>query len=166
MQNIKLRPQHRNGGGVLPFLLICTLTLLLISARPTSAEFHCQIGEWWNGTCVTCTTCVEVVLRTCQPHKDTICGSFEDIKINLMQVRKRLLQRRIDHVSFNNWLNIVTLFNQLLGPSAAGRRDDGIYGRGRVLGVVGNIVGSGSRDLGGVCLCRPLFDPSAQAAME
>lgn len=90
-----MRCRARNGvflpGGGSAFLL-CTLPLELLllllfsSAAPTNAEFHCQVGEWWNGTCVSCTKCTNVVLRTCQPHKDTICGTFDDIKIDLFQV--------------------------------------------------------------------------------
>lgn len=72
-------------------MMIAVVPLLLLSLAASSArgEFHCQTGvEWWNGTCVACTKCEEVVLRTCQPHKDAICGSYRDIKINVMQVSK------------------------------------------------------------------------------
>lgn len=46
----------------------------------------CDPTEWWNShldTCIRCTECEEVVLRTCQPHTDTICGSFDDLGLDL-----------------------------------------------------------------------------------
>lgn len=71
-------------------LLLCATSTVILFGATANAEFHCQPDEWWNasGICVTCTRCPELVLRTCQPHKDTVCGGFEDIEINLIQVRE------------------------------------------------------------------------------
>lgn len=78
---------HNNMIKMLRCPLMMLPIVLFFCCAPVKGDFHCQTGiEWWNGTCVPCTKCAEVVLRTCQPHKDTICGSFQDIKINVIQV--------------------------------------------------------------------------------
>ncbi|GAB0100872.1 Tumor necrosis factor receptor superfamily member wengen [Sergentomyia squamirostris] len=45
----------------------------------------CEKGSWWDSVenqCVRCTQCQEATLRTCQPHTDAICGTFQDLGLD------------------------------------------------------------------------------------
>lgn len=56
-----------------------------------SIEAFCDKHHWWQeqlGACIPCTVCEDgreqsIVLRPCQQHSDTICGTLEDVEVEL-----------------------------------------------------------------------------------
>lgn len=100
-----------SSGRMICVVVLSALFFVVQICEPVNGEFHCHSGEWWNasGICTTCTKCPEVVLRTCQPHKDTVCGSFNDIHIQ-MNLRPQevedegTIHPQIDH--FWKWFEI------------------------------------------------------------
>lgn len=60
----------------------CVLILLLAYAGITEA--FCPKYHWWDqnrDSCIKCTDCGDnlIVLRPCQGHLDTVCGTFKDL---------------------------------------------------------------------------------------
>ncbi|XP_059614450.1 tumor necrosis factor receptor superfamily member wengen [Phlebotomus argentipes] len=50
-----------------------------------AATGPCEKGSWWHSAenrCIVCTQCEEATLRMCQPHTDTVCGTFQDLGID------------------------------------------------------------------------------------
>uniref|UniRef100_A0A1B0CSY5 TNFR-Cys domain-containing protein n=2 Tax=Lutzomyia longipalpis TaxID=7200 RepID=A0A1B0CSY5_LUTLO len=67
----------------LRYPLFLVLLCHILSARGTTGP--CEKGSWWNSAedrCIKCTQCIEATLRTCQPHTDTICGTFQDLGLD------------------------------------------------------------------------------------
>lgn len=65
-------------------VLYCSLLLLTIDLT----DAFCSEHFWWDqvhDTCIDCTICDEqsIVLRPCQPHQDTICGTLSDLELEL-----------------------------------------------------------------------------------
>lgn len=64
------------------------LAYLALALLVTSINCHrppCLEESWWDETtdsCIPCTICDEqsIVLRPCQPHKDVICGTLNDLE--------------------------------------------------------------------------------------
>lgn len=68
-------------------LLVLSTTCTLCAASP------CQSHSWWDSVkdrCIPCTECQGqlIVLRPCQLHRDTICGSIYDLEIDWMVLAK------------------------------------------------------------------------------
>lgn len=66
--------------------LVCTILGFLVSSS-FCHKSPCLDTFWLNihDTCIKCTECDEqlIVLRPCQPHKDTVCGTFNDLERDL-----------------------------------------------------------------------------------
>ena len=70
-----------------------TALLLLSSACSLCAASPCDAQSWWDpikDQCITCTVCEGdlIPLRPCQLHRDTICGSIYDLKIDWVVLAK------------------------------------------------------------------------------
>lgn len=65
--------------------------VILFATDIQSIEAFCDEHHWWQeqfGACIPCTVCEDgrqqsIVLRPCQPHSDTICGTLEDVEVEL-----------------------------------------------------------------------------------
>lgn len=66
--------------------LVCTILGFLV-ASSFCHKSPCLDTYWLNihDTCIKCTECDDqlIVLRPCQPHKDTVCGTFNDLERDL-----------------------------------------------------------------------------------
>lgn len=64
------------------YLLILLTSVQLIDA-------FCDEHHWWQeqiGECIPCTVCdasQSIVLRPCQKHSDTVCGTLDDVELEL-----------------------------------------------------------------------------------
>lgn len=64
------------------YLLITLTSVQLIDA-------YCDPHHWWQqelGKCIPCSVCdasQSIVLRPCQAHLDTVCGTLEDLEFEL-----------------------------------------------------------------------------------
>lgn len=75
------------SSASLKFLIY--LVILLTGIQ--SIEAFCDEQHWWQeqfGACIPCTVCEDgrqqsIVLRPCQPHSDTICGTLDDVEVEL-----------------------------------------------------------------------------------
>ncbi|XP_036319025.1 uncharacterized protein LOC118733639 [Rhagoletis pomonella] len=68
-------------------LLVLTTLCSFCAASP------CDLHSWWDplkDKCITCTVCEGdlIPLRPCQLHRDTICGSIYDLKIDWVVLAK------------------------------------------------------------------------------
>lgn len=77
------------------FTTAAALAALLVfcSACSLCAASPCDGQSWWNpneNKCITCTVCEGdlIPLRPCQLHRDTICGSIYDLKIDWLVLAK------------------------------------------------------------------------------
>lgn len=65
--------------------------LVIVLTGIQSIEAFCDEHHWWQeqfGACIPCTVCEDgrqqsIVLRPCQPHSDTICGTLDDVEVEL-----------------------------------------------------------------------------------
>lgn len=65
--------------------------LIILLTGIQSIEAFCDEHHWWQeqfGACIPCTVCEDgrqqsIVLRPCQPHSDTICGTLDDVEVEL-----------------------------------------------------------------------------------
>lgn len=70
-------------------LLLVLLSLVQISV----ASLPCKQHEWWDpkqDSCIKCSKCDEqmIVIRPCQPHLDTTCGTINDLEIDWSWFKK------------------------------------------------------------------------------
>lgn len=69
------------------FKFLIHLLILLTGVQLIDA--FCDQHHWWQeqlGECIPCTRCDEsqsIVLRPCQPHSDTVCGTLDDVEVEL-----------------------------------------------------------------------------------
>ncbi|KAG4065448.1 hypothetical protein HA402_003263 [Bradysia odoriphaga] len=71
-----------------PLTTFINLAYLSLALLVTSINCHrppCLEQSWWDektDSCIPCTICDEqsIVLRPCQPHKDVICGTLNDLE--------------------------------------------------------------------------------------
>lgn len=71
-----------------PLTTYINLAYLSLALLVTSINCHrppCLDQSWWDertDSCIECTICDEqsIVLRPCQPHKDTFCGTLNDLE--------------------------------------------------------------------------------------
>lgn len=86
MYGKSLRSAHeRNSFNC---VLIIFLTYISIS------EAFCPKNHWWDqnrDSCIACTTCEgnSIVLRPCQGHLDTVCGTFKDLDYDFRAYAQR-----------------------------------------------------------------------------
>lgn len=65
----------------------------------------CDKHQWWQeqrSECVSCTVCDDqklIVLRPCQPHSDTVCGTLEEIATDLEFLKAAAVAAEHKHVS-------------------------------------------------------------------
>lgn len=67
--------------------IVCSLILLLSSVVTLADEF-CPEHFWWDHErdgCIRCTVCNDqsIVLRSCQPHQDVVCGTLSDLEYDI-----------------------------------------------------------------------------------
>lgn len=67
--------------------ILCSFILLLSSVAALADEF-CPVHYWWDherDDCIRCTVCDDqsIVLRSCQPHQDVVCGTLSDLEYDL-----------------------------------------------------------------------------------
>lgn len=67
---------------IVSIVFILTTALLIDSIGAI-----CPESNWWDQTrdsCIPCTTCEDqsIVLRPCQLHQDTLCGTLQDLEID------------------------------------------------------------------------------------
>ncbi|XP_055841286.1 tumor necrosis factor receptor superfamily member wengen [Episyrphus balteatus] len=97
----KIMLQHTsNGGGgrrvtsVPATAYLAAVVVIFLTTTCSSCEGSpCQSFQWWDpfqDKCIPCTECSgqKIVLRPCQLHRDTICGSIYDLEIDWMLLAK------------------------------------------------------------------------------
>lgn len=90
--------------STIPIVHINIITYFLF----TLCDAYCPQRFWWDQTkdsCIECSICDEntIVLRPCQPHKDTVCGTLNDIEFEfdwLQAAQKQVAVPDWKHVSF------------------------------------------------------------------
>lgn len=66
----------------------------------------CDEHHWWQeqiGECIPCTVCdvsQSIVLRPCQKHSDTVCGTLDDVELELDWLKAAAVAAQHKHVSF------------------------------------------------------------------
>lgn len=86
-------------------LLMLLLLVLAFGGRATAGD-TCARRQWFSAVldaCVPCTPCSapdrSIVLRPCQPHQDTVCGTLNDLQFewNLLQTQQQPPQQPPQH---------------------------------------------------------------------
>lgn len=119
-------------GFLLGIHCFCPFSFQIMYSRPTPSAYvnpilfslilltvelvdaFCPQHYWWHqdrNACIECTACDEnsIVLRPCQPHQDTICGTLDDLELEIdWLAAHRAQQVRITLVRFD-W----TLLNEI-----------------------------------------------------
>lgn len=67
--------------SMMPIVLLLSLVQVSLSSAP------CHPHEYWDNQdalCIPCSKCDQqsVVIRPCQQHLDTVCGSFNDLEVD------------------------------------------------------------------------------------
>lgn len=63
--------------------------LLILLTGVQSIDAFCDEHQWWQeqlNECIPCTVCdssKSIVLRPCQKHSDTVCGTLDDVELEL-----------------------------------------------------------------------------------
>lgn len=63
--------------------------LLIVLAGVQLIDAFCDEHHWWQqelNKCIPCTRCDDsqlIVLRPCQKHSDTVCGTLDDVELEL-----------------------------------------------------------------------------------
>lgn len=77
-----LSPTSSSASKLIIYLVILLTGVQLIDA-------FCADHHWWQeqlDQCIPCTVCdasKSIVLRPCQKHSDTVCGTLEDVELEL-----------------------------------------------------------------------------------
>lgn len=67
--------------------------LLILLSGVQLIDAFCDEHHWWQeelNECIPCTVCdarQSIVLRPCQKHSDTVCGTFDDVEVELDWLR-------------------------------------------------------------------------------
>lgn len=69
----------------------------------------CSNKFWWDSesdSCIECTECDDqmIILRPCQPHKDTVCGTINDLDFDWSWLTRTEQQEN------QNWKEVSLLF--------------------------------------------------------
>lgn len=80
---------HINSSSSFPHLHLIGTAATVFALFISSALSHrepCPEKYWLNASvcseCSVCTAQSAIVLRPCQPHKDTVCGTIDDLEID------------------------------------------------------------------------------------
>lgn len=93
------------------YLLILLTSVQLIDA-------FCDEHHWWQlqlNECIPCTVCASsesIVLRPCQLHADTVCGTLEDLEIELDWFKAAAIAGEQKYVSINLHFSIQEYLEQ------------------------------------------------------
>ncbi|XP_065365140.1 tumor necrosis factor receptor superfamily member wengen [Calliphora vicina] len=81
-------------GGLRPSAAAACVTLLILTTTCSLCSASlCESQSWWDpykDKCIACTVCQGdmIPLRPCQMHRDTVCGSIYDLKIDWVVLSK------------------------------------------------------------------------------
>lgn len=80
-------------GGLRPSTAACVTLLILTTTCSFCSASLCESQSWWDpykDKCIPCTMCQGdmIPLRPCQMHRDTVCGSIYDLKIDWVVLSK------------------------------------------------------------------------------
>lgn len=83
VQTMSLWPSLSIGYNNIGYFVIVLSTAVLFD----TAAAYCPERSWWDQSadaCVPCTLCEDqtIVLRPCQLHIDTVCGTLQDLEID------------------------------------------------------------------------------------
>lgn len=81
------------NGGLRPSTAACVTLLILTTTCSLCSASLCESQSWWDAykdKCIPCTVCQGdmIPLRPCQMHRDTVCGSIYDLKIDWVVLSK------------------------------------------------------------------------------
>ncbi|KAI8127892.1 hypothetical protein FF38_07837 [Lucilia cuprina] len=81
------------GGCLRPSTAACVTLLILTTTCSLCSASLCESQSWWDpykDKCIPCTVCQGdmIPLRPCQMHRDTVCGSIYDLKIDWVVLSK------------------------------------------------------------------------------
>lgn len=78
--------------------------LLILLTGVQLIDAFCADHQWFNGNeCVSCTRCDDsqfFVLRPCQKHTDTVCGTLDDVELELDWLKAAAIAAEHKQVSF------------------------------------------------------------------
>lgn len=98
--------------------IFCSVILLLSSVAALADEF-CPVHYWWDherDDCIRCTVCDDqsIVLRSCQPHQDVVCGTLSDLEYDLNWLtaigepkQQRVSTAHLSHIKCNSFTMII-----------------------------------------------------------
>lgn len=81
--------------------------LITLSSCVQLIDAYCNDHHWWQeqlGKCTPCTVCDKsqsIVLRPCQLHSDTVCGTLDDLELELNWLKSAAVAVEQKRVSFN-----------------------------------------------------------------
>lgn len=107
--------RHSNYVAILQTSLVVLLATCCLPAcasanrpaiyrRPTAI---CPSSHWLNSAldaCEPCTECVDersIVLRPCQPHRDTVCGTLNDLEFEWSWMAPPVLDASVNQDDWN-----------------------------------------------------------------
>lgn len=129
--------RHQRTHLLLYVLLILTGYCQLIDAV-------CDEHHWWQqqlNECIPCTVCdasQSIVLRPCQLHSDTVCGTLDDIEFDLNILRAAAAARAVEdeqvsiqtlHFMWPNQVKVHTLWRIYLDLHVSGAKNIGCLAR-------------------------------------
>lgn len=80
--------------------------LLILLTGVQLIDAFCDEHQWWQeqlGQCIPCTVCDKsesIVLRPCQPHSDTVCGTLDDVEVELDWLKAAAVAAEHKQVSY------------------------------------------------------------------
>lgn len=79
--------------GLKPSTAACVTILILTTTCSLCSASLCEPQSWWDSykdKCIPCTVCQGdmLPLRPCEMHRDTVCGSIYDLKIDWVVLSK------------------------------------------------------------------------------
>lgn len=102
--------------------------LLILLTGVQSIDAFCDEHQWWQeqlNECIPCTVCdssKSIVLRPCQKHSDTVCGTLDDVELELDWIKaaavsahhKQVSSTSISFFLFFSFLSFLLPFSGLL----------------------------------------------------
>lgn len=82
------------------------LVAILLASSVQSIDAICAEQHWWQeelDSCIPCTVCdrsESIVLRPCQLHSDTVCGTFDDLELELNWLKSAVEQQKVSKNHF------------------------------------------------------------------
>lgn len=100
--SVLLSPSFSSSSSSASVKFIIYLLILLTGVQLIDA--FCADHQWFNGNeCVPCTRCDDsqfFVLRPCQKHTDTVCGTLDDFELELDWLKAAAIAAEHKQVSF------------------------------------------------------------------